>query len=44
MTITLDHTIVTAADNDEAARFFDSVMAWPAPARARRRGISYRSG
>ncbi|TYB44861.1 VOC family protein [Actinomadura chibensis] len=26
MTITLNHTIVTAADNDEAARFFASVM------------------
>ncbi|MEU6752597.1 VOC family protein [Spirillospora sp. NPDC046719] len=26
MTITLNHTIVTAADNDEAARFFAAVM------------------
>ncbi|MEU8803139.1 VOC family protein [Spirillospora sp. NPDC048819] len=26
MTITLDHTVVTAADNDEAARFFAAVM------------------
>ncbi|WP_067462299.1 VOC family protein [Actinomadura macra] len=26
MTITLNHTIVTAADNDEAARFFAGVM------------------
>ncbi|TDD60813.1 VOC family protein [Actinomadura darangshiensis] len=26
MTITLNHTIVTAADNDEAARFFGAVM------------------
>ena len=26
MTISLNHTIVTAADNDEAARFFASVM------------------
>ncbi|RFS81249.1 VOC family protein [Actinomadura spongiicola] len=26
MTITLDHTVVTATDNDEAARFFASAM------------------
>jgi catechol 2,3-dioxygenase-like lactoylglutathione lyase family enzyme len=26
MTISLNHTIVTAADNDEAARFFAGVM------------------
>ncbi|MFD0687201.1 VOC family protein [Actinomadura fibrosa] len=29
MTITLNHAIVTAADNDEAARFFASVMGLP---------------
>ncbi|WP_433478685.1 VOC family protein [Spirillospora sp. CA-142024] len=29
MTITLNHAIVTAADNDEAARFFAGVMGLP---------------
>jgi catechol 2,3-dioxygenase-like lactoylglutathione lyase family enzyme len=29
MTITLNHTVVPAADNDEAARFFAAVMGLP---------------
>lgn len=45
MTITLNHTIVPALDNRQAARFFASVMGLQEPCRPRAvPGTSPRSG
>ncbi len=43
MTISLNHAIVTAADNDEAARFFAGVMGLAYTGDTRTRGTSSRS-